>query len=87
MSNNFTKTRVAAVQAAPVYLNLEATVEKTCLLIKEAAENGAKLIAFPEAFIPGYPWWVWLGDPAHGAPLYTELYKNAVEIPVLRLKN
>lgn len=72
---------VAAVQAAPVYMNLGATVEKTCQLVDEAASNGAKVIAFPEAFIPGYPWWIWLGNGDYGMPFYIKLYKNAVEIP------
>ena len=58
------KYKVAVVQAAPVWLDLDATVEKTIALITEAARNGAKLIAFPEAFIPGYPWYIWMGAPA-----------------------
>jgi nitrilase len=58
------KYKVAVVQAAPVWLDLDATVEKTIGLIKEAANAGAKLIAFPEAFIPGYPWYIWMGAPA-----------------------
>ena len=58
------KYKVAVVQAAPVWLDLDATVEKTIGLIEEAAGKGAKLIAFPEAFIPGYPWYIWMGAPA-----------------------
>ncbi len=58
------KYKVVVVQAAPVWLDLDATVDKTVGLIKEAAANGAKLIAFPEAFIPGYPWYIWMGAPA-----------------------
>jgi len=60
------KYKVAVVQAAPAWLDLEAGVAKTIALIKEAAESGAKLIAFPETFIPGYPWHIWLGAPAWG---------------------
>src|SRR5258708_25625356 len=58
------KYRVAVVQAAPVWLDLDATVDKTIALIEQAAGEGAKLIAFPETFIPGYPWQIWLGAPA-----------------------
>lgn len=55
---------MAAVQAAPVWLDLDATVAKCIRLIEEAAANGARLIAFPEVFIPGYPWHIWMGAPA-----------------------
>ena len=48
------KYKVAAVQAAPAWLDLDASIAKTIALIEEAAAKGAKLIAFPEAFIPGY---------------------------------
>src|ERR1044071_7561086 len=58
------KYKVAVVQAAPVFLDLDGTVDKTIALIEEASANGAKLIAFPETFIPGYPWQIWLGAPA-----------------------
>lgn len=58
------KYKVAVVQAAPVWLDLDATVDKTVGLIEQAAAKGAKLIAFPEAFIPGYPWHIWMDSPA-----------------------
>src|SRR5229473_198343 len=58
------KYKVAVVQAAPVFLDLDATVDKTIALIEQAAAQSAKLIAFPETFIPGYPWQIWLGAPA-----------------------
>ncbi len=58
------KYKVAAVQAAPSFLDLDASIERTVGLIDEAAANGARLIAFPETWIPGYPWWIWLGAPA-----------------------
>ncbi len=77
----YPKLKVAAVQAAPVLLDLDATVEKSCRLIDECGANGAKVIAFPEAFIPGYPWWIWLGNTDYGMKYYIDLYKNAVEIP------
>ena len=79
--SDYPQVKVAAVQAAPVYLDRDATVEKVCKLVDEAAKNGAKVIAFPEAFIPGYPWWIWMGNADYGMKYYIQLYKNAVEIP------
>ena len=58
--------RVAAVQAESVWLDLAAGVDKVISLIGEAAAGGARLVAFPETFIPGYPWWIWLDSPAAG---------------------
>ena len=58
--NMLSKTvRVAVTQAEPEWLDLNASVKKTCSLIEEAAGQGAKLISFPECWIPGYPAWVW----------------------------
>jgi nitrilase len=76
--------KIAAVQASPVFLNREATIGKTCKLIAEAGSQGAKLIVFPESFIPGYPEWVWVvpsGRDRILSQLYGEMLANAVEIP------
>ncbi|KAF2168009.1 hypothetical protein M409DRAFT_65570 [Zasmidium cellare ATCC 36951] len=51
--------RVAVTQHEPVWLDLEKTVAKTIAIIGEAAQAGAKLVAFPECWIPGYPAWIW----------------------------
>lgn len=75
---------VAAVQAAPVMLDRDATIDKACELILEAGRRGARLIAFPEAFVPCYPEWVWK-IPARETgtlnELYAEFLANAVTVP------
>ena len=57
---------MAAVQASPIFLDLDLCIEKAVGLIDEAGANGARLVAFPETYIPGYPIWIWLGAPAWG---------------------
>ena len=75
--------RVAAVQATPVFLDRGATVDRAVALIGEAAAAGAGLVVFPEAFVPGYPDWVWRTTPWGGpsAALHARLVAQGVEIP------
>jgi nitrilase len=76
--------RIAAVQACPIYLDRQRTIDKACALIHEAARDGARLVVFPEAFVPGYPIWVWFIPPGRTADLretYVLLHENAVTIP------
>ncbi len=72
---------VAAVHAASEFLDLDASVDKACRLIREAGRAGARLIAFPECFLPGYPLWIWSHTPAESAPLFARLFEQAVELP------
>ncbi len=65
---------VAAVQAEPVWFDMEATTDKIVDIIAESAGNGAEIVAFPETFLPGYPWQIWLDSPAASmafVPRYT----------------
>jgi nitrilase len=76
--------RIAAIQAASVFLDRDASVAKACELIGRAAEGGATLAVFPEAFVPGYPIWVWFIPPGRTHPLralYSELHRNSITIP------
>ena len=72
--------KAATVQTSPVILNAEKTIEKAITFIKEAHENGAELIAFPEVFVAGYPYWNWIMTPVQGSKWYEELYKNSVAV-------
>ena len=78
--------KVAAVQAAPVLFEREATVEKACGLIEQAAEQGAQLILFPEAFIPAYPRGLAFGTVVGsrspvGRRIWQRYWENTVEVP------
>ena len=75
---------VAAVQMSPVFLDRDATIDRACEAITVAAAGGARLVVFPEAFVPGYPLWVWslaAGQTQELRALYAELVDQSVTIP------
>jgi len=80
MSEYHKKFKVAAVQAVPAFLDLDAGIEKACRLIGEAADNGASLIAFPETWLPGYPFWIWLNSPAMGMQYLHRYMDNSLVV-------
>jgi nitrilase len=77
------RVTAAAVQATPVFLDRAATTAKAVQLIGEAARGGARLVCFPETFIPAYPEWVWRLQPWRGpaTELYGRLLDQSVVIP------
>jgi nitrilase len=75
---------VAIAQLSPVFLDREATLDRACTAIQEAARKGARLIVFPEAFVPAYPLWVWsiaAGETRALRELYATLLDQAVTVP------
>jgi len=75
---------IAVVQEPPVLLDRRGTIDKAVRLVDTAASNGAGLVIFPEAFIPGYPAWVWRlrpgGDWDLSEELHARLLANAVNL-------
>ena len=78
------EVKVAISQHPPVLLQRQATIERAVELIAEAAAAGARLLVFPEAYLPGYPTWIWRlrpgGDMGLGNRLHAELLANAIDI-------
>ncbi len=74
MAVNQAHHRVAVVQRPPVLLNRRATIERVVALIDEAASEGARLISFPEAYVPGYPEWIWRLRPGADYEVTSELH-------------
>jgi nitrilase len=75
------KVKVAAVQAAPVFLDLEASLDKALALIEKAAADGARLVVFPEAFLPAWPAWVDEVLPGEDAAWHLRLLEQSVAVP------
>ena len=77
----YPKPTIAAVQAAPVYFDRDATLKKVRTLTEEAKANGADLLVFSETFIPGFPSWVHLHAPIDQHALFKKMVDNSIEVP------
>lgn len=73
-------SRLAAVQAEPVWLDLAGTVAKTIALIEEAAAGGAQLVAFPEVWLPGYPMYLVTATATEEIPLIARYRSQALAV-------
>jgi nitrilase len=76
--------RIAIVQQAPDMLDRDATLAAAVALTAEAARAGAQLVVFPEAFVPGYPAWIWRlrpgPDMGTSEQIHARLRAQAVDI-------
>lgn len=74
---------VAIVQTAPVFMDLEKSIDKACAKIREAATGGAELIVFAETWLTGYPYWDegWNSSSKAWSDIREKFYDNALQIP------
>ena len=76
--------RIAVVQSPPVLLDKRASMARAAALVDEAARGGARFVAFPETFLPGYPTWIWRLRPGRDMTLigeiHTKLIENAIDL-------
>lgn len=75
------KVVVAAVHAAPVYLDARATLAKACELIADAGRKGARLVVFPEVFVPGFPYFINCYAPDVQGPMLVRYADASIEVP------
>ena len=73
-------TKVAAVQAAPVWMDAQGTLDKTIALIEEAGQKDVKLIGFGEVWLPGYPFTIWLQPPMAAMDIVMKHRMNAITV-------
>jgi len=71
---------VAAAHAAPVFLDRPGTVAKAAALVEDAADRGVRFLAFPEAFVPGFPYWINLTPILHQGGMFRRLWEQAVDV-------
>src|ERR1700741_3342844 len=76
--------KAAVIQKPPVLLDRSRTIESVLASIDESAANGASLLVFPEAYVPGYPTWIWRlrpgGDMGLSSEIHARLRGNAVDL-------
>jgi nitrilase len=76
-------TKMALVQTPPVFLDRAATLARAVEAVERAAREGANLVVFPEAYVPGYPVWIWRARPqdfALASAIHERLLANAVDL-------
>jgi nitrilase len=73
--------RVAAVQIAPDLDTPTGTLDRVLAATAEAAGKGARLVVFPETFVPWYPYFSFIRPPMLSGAEHIQLYDNAVVVP------
>lgn len=81
MATNGTTRVVAAVHAAPVFMDTDATVDQVIGFIEQAGRDGIDLLVFPETFVPGYPYWIECYPPLQQVAANAEYTHASIEVP------
>lgn len=81
MTTSSETIRVAAVQIAPDLTSKARTLDKVMSAMREAAGKGAKLVVFPETFVPWYPYFSFVLPPMLAGQEHLRLYEEAVSVP------
>ena len=78
------KRKIAIVQSPPVFMNFKRTISQSCESIRDAKKNAADIVMFPEAYVPGYPDWMWRlrpgTDHSDSVQLHRLLVENSVNL-------
>ncbi len=77
----YPRFRAAAVQAAPVFLDRDATIDKVDMLVQKAVDAGAELVVLGESFVPAFPVWNLIYAPMDQHGFFRRLFDNAVQVP------
>jgi nitrilase len=80
-TNDFPSGRLAGVHVSPIYLDRAKTVDKVAALVAEAARGGARVVAFSEGFLPGFPVWCLVQRPIDQHSQFVQLFTNSVQVP------
>ncbi len=79
-----TTNKIAVIQTAPLFLDKQKTIELAVAKVEQAATEGASLVVFTEAFIPGYPAWIWRLRPGSdwgtSERLHQRLLNQAIDL-------
>lgn len=81
VNDRLPRVRVAAVQAAPVFLDRDATFDKIDSLVADAAAQGAELVVFGETFVSGFPIWGPVLPPVDHHELHLRLFESSITVP------
>lgn len=73
--------KVAAAHVAPVYMDVDRSIDKACAWVAEAGRQGVKLLVFPEVFVPGFPYWINGYPPIAQVGLNRRYQDASIEVP------